>query len=120
MQELGIEAEQLKAIIDGEKTVEILLGKPQYIKLRPGDKLSLREDVLEAGKIVQSVPHRAVVTITQILYFETLEEALNAIDFTAARPEAEDYDAAFAAYRKLYTPKDEHEYGVMAVTFKAA
>jgi ASC-1-like (ASCH) protein len=118
MQELGVTTELLEAIIDGRKTIECTLGKPQYIKLRPGDQLSVREDMLKDGKIIQSIPHRATIKITQILYFETLEETFHAIDFTAAIPDAYTRDEALAAYKKLYTPEDEYEYGVMAISFK--
>jgi len=79
--------------------------------------LSLREDVWENGQIVRSIPDRAKVRITQILYFETLEEMLSSIDFTKAIPDAASPEEALAAYRKFYTENDEAEFGVMAISF---
>ena len=117
MQEIGIESSLLSEIVAGRKTIELRLGKPKFIKLRVGDKLSLREDVWANGQIVESVPEQAVVTITQLLYFEYFDEALSSIDFQAAIPSAESKAEALAVYRKLYSPEDEEEYGVVAITF---
>lgn len=118
MQEIGIETKYLEAILDGKKTIEGRLGKPKFIKLRVGDQLSLREDIWEDGKIIRSVPGQATIKITQILYFETLEEMLGSIDFTAAMPDAANRQEALAKYRKFYSPEEEYEHGIMAISFK--
>lgn len=117
MQEIGIESSLLSEILAGKKTIELRLGKPKFIKLRVGDKLSLREDVWANGEIIESTPDQAVVTITQLLYFEYLDEALSFIDFQAAIPTATSKAEALATYRRFYSTDDEEEFGVVAITF---
>lgn len=117
MQEIGIESSLLQDILAGKKTIEIRLGKPKYIKLRVGDILNIREDVWQDGQIVSSTPDQARIIITQLLYFEYFEEALDSIDFQAAIPRATTKKEALARYRTFYTAKDEEEYGVIAITF---
>ncbi len=117
MQEIGIESSLLGDILAGKKTIELRLGKPKFIKLRVGDTLSLREDVWADGHCIESTPDQATVVITQLLYFEHFDEALSFIDFQAAIPSAESKAGALAVYRKFYSPEDEEEYGVVAITF---
>ncbi len=117
MQEIGIESSLLSEIVAGRKTIELRLGKPKFIKLRVGDELSLREDIWQNEAIVDSTPDQATVVITQLLYFEHFDEALSFIDFRAAIPSADSKAEALAIYRKFYSPEDEEEYGVVAITF---
>lgn len=120
MQEIGIESSLLSEILAGNKTIELRLGKPKFIKLRVGDQLSLREDVWEDKQIAESVPDQAMITITQLLYFEHFQEALSFIDFQAVIPAAKSKEEALAVYRKFYTLEDEDEFGVVAITFSLA
>ena len=117
MQEIGIESSLLSEILAGHKTIELRLGKPKFIKMRVGDMLRLREDVMQDGQLLESIPDQATVVITQLLYFEHLDEALSFIDFQAAIPSAKSKAEALAVYRKFYSPEDEEEYGVVAITF---
>ena len=117
MQEIGIESSLFQDILAGKKTVEIRLGKSKYIKMCVGDTLSIREDVWQGDRIVSSMPDQARIIITQLLYFEYLEEALDSIGFQAAIPSATSKKEALARYRTFYTAKDEEEYGVIAITF---
>lgn len=117
MQEIGIDSEYMPHILNGTKTVEGRLGKPEYIKLRVGDVLSIREDVRQDGKVIMTTPDRARIEITQILYFETLHEMLQSINYRTAIPDAQSVDEALAEYRKFYSEQDEDEYGAMAITF---
>ncbi len=118
MQEIGIESSLLQTVLNGAKTIEVRIGKPKFLKLRVGDEISLREDVWQEGKVITSMPGMATVVITQLLYFENFEEMLGTIEFQAAVPDAESKEDALAIYRKFYSPEDEEEYGVMAITFK--
>lgn len=120
MQEIGIESLLLQDILSGKKTIELRLGKPKYIKLRVGDTLSLREDVWDDGNIIESTPDQAEIVIKQLLYFEHFDEALSSIDFQVAIPAAKSKAEALAVYRKFYSPEDEEEYGVIAITFARA
>jgi ASC-1-like (ASCH) protein len=117
MEEIGVESSILADIISGKKTIEGRLGKPRFIRLRVGDVIAIREDIWEGDHITKSISDRARVVITQLLYFESFEEMLHAIDYTRALPSAiSTYDAVLI-YRKFFTIADEKEYGVIAITF---
>lgn len=108
MHELEIDIGQLQHILTGQKTVEGLLGKPEYLKIRVGDHIQFHDAAAE---------NIALATVKQLLYFESFEEMLHAVSFYNVMPEAETIDDALKAYKKLYSAQDEHEYGVVAVTF---
>jgi ASC-1-like (ASCH) protein len=117
MQEIGIETSILRQIVDGTKTVEVRLGKGKFLKLHVGDEISLREDIWQDGQIIKSIPGRTTVAVKQLLYFESFEEMLSAIDFRKTVPDAKSATEALARYRQFYSPADEHEYGAVAITF---
>ncbi len=118
MQEIGIESDMLEEILTGKKTIEGRLGTSKFIKMRVGDKISLREDFWKNGKIVKSIPNRAVVSITQLLYFETLEEMFSLVNFREVIPAATNVNGAINKYRTYYSSSDENEHGVLAIYFK--
>jgi ASC-1-like (ASCH) protein len=118
MEEIGIESSLVDAIREGEKTVEIRLGKPRFLRMQEGDKLSVREDVWQNGETIEEHKNVLQIRITQILHFETLVEALEAIDFQAAIPSAKTIDDALAEYRKIYSESDEEEFGVVVMMFE--
>lgn len=118
MQEIGIESSVLNDIIEGKKTFEARLGKPKFLKVREGDRLSLREDVWADGRIVDSIPNKAVIVITQVLYFENFVEMLEAINYEQVIPSAKNAQEASDAYGLFYSKEDETEYGVVAFEFK--
>jgi len=117
MQEIGIESSLLVDLLAGHKTLEGCLGKPKYIKLRVGNIVSVREDVWKDGRIVNSVPDRAKVQITQLLYFQSFDEMLSSLDFRKALPRANSVREALDMYHHFYSRGDETEYGVVAITF---
>ncbi len=118
MIEIGIETSILEDILSGKKTIECRLGKQKFLKIRPGDVLSIREDTWKGDKILRSIPNRAEIKVTQILYFETFTEAFASIDFKEAIPSAASPSEAVEAYRKFYTSEDEKKYGVVAIYFE--
>lgn len=118
MIELGIESSVIQDILDGNKTVEGRLHKGKFLNIRPGDKLSLREDVWNDSEIVKSFPDKAKVEVTHVLYFESFSEMLHAIDFRKVIPHATTIQEALEVYRKFYSPIDEEKYGVIAFVFK--
>ena len=118
MHELGIGSFGLRMVLDGDKTVELCLGKPEFLKLRVGDTILLREVTEQGGQPVSPIAGKTHVKITQLLYFETFEEAFGAVNHAAIIPAADDPDEVLAVYKQLYSPQDEEEYGVIAITFK--
>lgn len=115
MIEIGIESSLLHEILQGNKTIEGRLGKPKFLRLRKGDSISLREDIWKNGELILSKPNSAVVTIKQLLYFETFEEMLSAVDYKAAIPFAVSKADAINIYKKIYSPEEELEFGVIAI-----
>ena len=118
MPEIAIETSIFTQILAGEKTIEVLLGKPVYLKLRIGDTIALHEDDTVGQDSNPEMHLQAHVKITQLLYFESLDEMLGTIDFTLALPKVESRVDALLAYRELFSKEDEYEYGVIAMTFE--
>lgn len=118
MEEIGIESTLVEAIRTGEKTIEARLGKPRFLRIHEGDSVSIREDFWYEDKILESLSHALTIKITQVLYFETFKEMIDAIDFQAAVPSAQTSDEALALYKKFYSAEDEKEYGVVALSFE--
>lgn len=118
MHEIGVESSVLDDILIGKKTIEGRLGKPKFLQLRVGNQLSLREDVWENGKITSSVPGRAVIQITQLLYFESFKEMLDTLDYTDIIPSAKSASEALEVYGQFYSSEEESEFGVVAIEFE--
>jgi ASC-1-like (ASCH) protein len=118
MEEIGIESTLLQQIRDGRKTVECRLGRRRFLKFRAGDLLSLREDIYQDGEIIESIEGALVVRISQILYFSTFEEALQTLGYESSVPDADGPQQALATYYSYYSPADEEEYGVVAMTLQ--
>jgi ASC-1-like (ASCH) protein len=117
MIEMEIESTLVEAIRRGEKTIEPRLGKPPFLTIEEGDILSVREDLYLDGNIIDSFSDSLQVIISQVLYFETLREMLQAVDFTSVVPSAKTVEDALAVYKRLYSDEDEKEYGVVALYF---
>lgn len=118
MQEIGIESSLVEAIRSGDKTIEGRLGKLRFLKIAEGDVLSVREDLWLDGKIIDSFTDSIRINITQVLYFETFKEMMNAVDFQAAIPSAKNINEAVAKYKEFYTGEDEKKFGVVALFFE--
>ena len=118
MEEIGIESTLVESIKNGDKTIEVRLGKPRFLRIQEGDVVSIREDFWYEGKILESLPHALEVKITQVLYFESFKELFETMDFQAVIPTAKDIDEAIKACKKFYTSEEEREFGVVALTFE--
>jgi ASC-1-like (ASCH) protein len=118
MHELGIESSLVEYIRIGEKTVEGRLGKPRFLNVKEGDTISIREDIWKDGKIIGSHDDALSVNVTQVLYFESFKEMLEAVNYEAAVPTAKNLEEAVSKYAEFYTEKDEEEYGVVALFFE--
>lgn len=118
MQEIGIESDILEQVLSGQKTIEVRLGTPKYIKLRKGDELSLREDIWENGKIINAIHGRGHIKITQLLYFESFEELFGAVSYKLVAPSAASKAEVLSLLKQFYSAEDEYEYGAVAITFE--
>lgn len=117
MHEIGIESSLVEAIRSGEKTIEGRLGKPRFLQMKEGDTLRIREDIWKDGEIIGTHDDSLRVIITQILYFESFKEMLEAVNYEAAVPTAKTLSEAVKKYRQFYSAQDEDEYGVAALFF---
>jgi ASC-1-like (ASCH) protein len=117
MIEMGISAEILQQILDGRKTIEGRLRTGKFITILTGDKISLREDVWERDRIIRSVPNVATVTVTATQHFESFEAMLAALPLENVLPDMPDTSTALARYRHFYSPAQEAEQGVVAISF---
>ena len=118
MEEIGIESTLVESIKNGDKTIEVRLGKPRFLRIQEDDIISIREDFWYDGKILESLPHALEVKITQVLYFESFKELFETMDFQAVIPTAKDIDEAVKACKKFYTSEEEREFGVVALTLE--
>lgn len=118
MTEIGIDSTLVEAIKNGEKTIEIQLGEPRFLRIQEDDVLSIREDFYYEGTVLESLSHALEVKVTQVLYFETLKELFDAVSYELAMPSAHSVDEAIQKYRQLYSLEDEREYGVISFTIE--
>ncbi|HEY8886143.1 MAG TPA: ASCH domain-containing protein [Candidatus Microsaccharimonas sp.] len=118
MSEIGIESTLVEAIKNGDKTIEARLGKPRYLLIQEDDIMSVREDFLYEGEVLESLSHAIEIKITQVLYFETFKELFDAVDFQAVLPSAKTVDEAVKTYKTLYPSEEESEFGVVAFAFE--
>lgn len=118
MSEIEIESTLVEAIKSGDKTIEARLGKPRYLLIQEDDIISVREDFLYEGEVLESLSHAIEIKVTQILYFETFQELFEAVDFHAVLPDASTVDDAVKTYKDRYTAEEEREFGVMAFSFE--
>jgi len=118
MTEIGIESTLVEAIKNGDKTIEIMLAKPRFLKVQEDDILSIREDFYYEGKILESLSHALEVQVTQVLYFESLKETFDALNYELAIPTAKSTEEAIRIYREFYSAEDEREFGIVAFTIE--
>lgn len=118
MQEIGIESSLTDDILNGQKTIDIELGKPEIIKIKDGDIISIRRDIWQDEKIIKSYKDATRIYVEQVLYFETFQEMLSALDYKEIIPNAKSSNDVLRLYHKLYTAKDEEEFGVVAILFE--
>ena len=117
MQQLGIQSEILQQIIDGRKTVEGRLGKDKFLTIKPGDTISIREDIYKDGNIAASIEDQARITIDAVEPYDSFEAMLRAVGYEKAIPSARSLEDALAQYRVYYSEADERQYGVIALHF---
>lgn len=113
MSEIGIESTLVEAIKTGDKTIEIRLAKPRFLLIQENDILSIREDFYYEGDILESLSHALEVTVLQVLYFETIKEVFESINYESAFPTALSPEDALKIFRKQYSEEDEREFGVV-------
>lgn len=118
MEEIGIESTMVEAIRSGDKTLEVRLGKPRFLTVQEGDLLDVREDFWYEGEILESLSHALTLRVTQVLYFESLDELFGAVDFQNAVPAAKTAKEAIATYRQYYSIEDERTYGIVAFSIE--
>lgn len=118
MSEIGIESTLVEAIKNGDKTIEIRLAKPRFLLIQEDDILSIREDFYYEGDILESLSHALEVKVTQVLYFESLKEVFDAINYESALPTATSVEDAIKTYRTFYSPEEEREFGVVAFSIE--
>ena len=117
MEEFDIESRLVEEIRAGNKFIEARLGKPEFLKIKEGDVVSIRENLWLRNQVIDSFSDAIRIKITQILYFETFHEMLHAIDHRGAIPTAKTIEDALEVYKNLYSQADENEFGVIAFYF---
>lgn len=120
MEEIGINSTVLKEILAGEKTIETRLGKERFLNFKPGDEISIREDIWENGEIVRSIPARAKIIVTNVERFDTFRDMFDHLDYKKIIPAASNVDNAIEAYTLYYSAEDEKRLGVVAISFRLA
>jgi ASC-1-like (ASCH) protein len=118
MHEIGIQTDSLQQILLGKKTIEGRLATKRFLAFKPGDAISIREDIWRDGKIVGSRPNAAIVFVTQIEQFGSFREMLEKLGYEHFRPTDKNVDKAVASYGRYYSQADEAKQGVVAIHFR--
>lgn len=116
--EIGIESTLVEAIKNGDKTIEVQLARPQFLRIQEGDILNVREDFYYEGEILESLSHALAIKVTQVLYFESFKELFEAVNYATVLPSAQSIDDAIARYRKSYSASEEAEFGIAAFSIE--
>jgi len=117
MKEIGINSEALQEILAGRKTVETRLATPRFVAFRPGDEISLREDLRRDGLVVSSTSGVARIIVTSVDRFPSFREMAEALGVERINPTARNIDEALRRFRKFYTVESEAREGVVAISF---
>lgn len=117
MIKLGVQSEILADIRGGKKTIEGRLAKGKFLDIKPGDIISLREDIYEHGVLVLSVNSGLKIKVESIERFDSFATMLKTVDYKPVIPSANSFDEALAVYRRYYSPEDEGIFGVIAIRF---
>lgn len=116
--EAGREASILEDIQRGAKTIECRLNRGKFAEFRPGDRIYLRRDTYDGGRLVKSEPRIALSEVTKVKQFPSFRLMFETIDFQQAVPGAKTVEEAVAVCRQFYTPDEEAKYGTLAIYFK--
>lgn len=114
----GRDSEILKYIKDGTKTVEIRLNRGKFKDYKPGDRVNIREDFYEDGKLVNSIENQAITEIVKVEMYPTFKDAISAVGFKQVIPWASSIDEAVEVAYRFYTKEEEKEFNVLAIHFK--
>lgn len=115
--EIGINSEILAQILDGRKTVEGRLAKGKFLTIKPGDIISIREDIYHDGAIKESHNSAASLRVHDVKKFHTFKEMLKEYGYLSAIPSAKNLEDACEEYQLYYSPADEKAYGVLGISF---
>lgn len=118
MIEIGINSEILAQILDGRKTIEGRLAKGKFLALKPGDDISVREDMYVNGTIIETHDSAAKLHVIDIEKFSSFNEILVAKGFEKVIPNAKSIEEARSEYERYYSSDDEKEYGVLGISFR--
>lgn len=115
LHKLGFESSVFWSILEGKKTIEGRLAKGKFLSFTVGDKILLREDIWEDGKIVNSRNTGKVASILAVKQYVSFEEMLKSEGLENVLPSAQSLQDALKIYRQFYSKNDEDKYGVVAL-----
>lgn len=118
MIEIGINSQILTQILDGSKTIEGRLAKDRFLAIRPGDVISVREDIYAEGAIIESRESAVKIKVIEIGKFDSFKEMLAATGFKKVIPSANTLEEASDEYGRYYSREDEKKYGALGISFQ--
>ncbi len=116
--EAGRESSILAYMLDGRKTIEIRLNRGKFAQFKPGDRVRIREDVYQNGKVINEVPDRVISEIIKVNRYKSFKELFEAEGTDNTIPFTTTIEDAVKVCRKFYTEDDEKRYGVLAIHFR--
>jgi len=115
---VGRRSDILVHIKNGEKIVEMRLGKPRFKRFKVGDTIRIREDFWNNGQIIKSKMSGVKTQITKVERFKTFRELLENIGFKKVMPDAQTLEEALIPAKQFYKSTDEAKLGAIAIHFK--
>lgn len=116
--ESGRESSLLQDMKAGTKTIECRLARSKFVHYRPGDQVSIREDVWQGDQLVEFRHHQLLVEIVKVEKYPDFKTMFEKVGFKNVIPRAATIEDALKETRRFYTEKDEKKYGVLAIYFK--
>lgn len=107
---MGLYGEYFQSIIDGKKKVEVRLNDENRRKIQVGD-------MIEFIKVPEQ-DETLTVQVTEIRKYNTFKEMYEDIPFKDFDCEGWTMKEMIEGTYEIYTPKQEKEWGALAITIK--
>lgn len=116
--DMGLETSVLNQVIEGRKQVEGRLRRDKFLQMTLGRVVCLREDIWRDGEEIGTIPDRMKIKVVKVEDFGSFKEMLEKVGLRNVLPEARTIDDGLDTYYQFYTPQQEEEFGVRAITIQ--
>ncbi|HEX6462692.1 MAG TPA: ASCH domain-containing protein [Candidatus Saccharimonadales bacterium] len=115
---MGLETSVLNQVIEGRKTVEVRLNRGKFRAMTLGRIVCLRQDIWENGEELGTKPDMAKIQVVKAEDFDSFSVVFDKVGLEPILPDVESVEEALKTYYQFYSPQEEAEFGVRAITMR--